>query len=367
LEQKNSQILYLVLENGRVFRGEPFGAEGEVMCEMVFATGMTGYMETLTDKSYAGYGVIQTFPLIGNYGVNLADMEADKPYVSAYIVRECCDTPSNFRSRDNLDSWLKSYGVVGIKGVDTRSLTRLIRERGVMNGMITKNPESCDLEALRAYSVPKDVVPSVSVKTIEYHPGKEGGPTVVILDCGYKRSILECFLERGCSVYIVPALTSVKDITAYSPDGVLVSNGPGDPQNNPTIIETVRELLGTGLPIFGICLGHQIVALAHGFKTTKMKYGHRGENQPVRRHTDGRVFITSQNHGYTVISESIDPKKAKLLYSNVNDGGCEGIEYKENGSFSVQFHPEAGAGPHDTRFIFDEFILRMRNRRAGDF
>lgn len=357
------EAAFLVLENGAVFRGRPLGAEGEALCEIVFATGMTGYMETLTDKSYYGQGVVQTFPLIGNYGSISEDAESQKPWLSAYIVRQCCGTPSNFRSEGTLDAYLKKHGIVGLQDVDTRALTLLIRENGVMNGMICRDPEKCDMEAVRAYRV-SSALPAVSVKEPVFYKGSESGPVIVLLDCGYKKSILACLLERGCSVWVMPHNTPAGEISAKKAHGILISNGPGDPADNTQVVETIKHLRQSGAIIFGICLGHQLLALAEGFKTAKMKYGHRGLNQAVRRETDGQVYITSQNHGYTVLTESVDPAKARVLYTNVNDGTCEGLEYLDSRAFSVQFHPEAGAGPLDTRFLFDEFLKKVEVHRA---
>lgn len=354
--------VFLVLENGTTFRGKPLGAEGEALCEIVFATGMTGYMETLTDKSYYGQGVVQTFPLIGNYGAIPDDQESDRPWLSSYIVRECCKAPSNYRCAGTLDSYLKKCGIVGIQDIDTRALTRLIREKGVMNGLICRNPKNCDMEALRAYRV-QSALPAVSVKEPQFHKGLENGPVIVLLDCGYKESILRCLTERGCSVWVQPHDTPAADILAHKPDGIMISNGPGDPADNQDVIATIRDLRVSGIPIFGICLGHQLLALAEGFSTAKMKYGHRGLNQPVRRETDGSVYITSQNHGYAVLSDTVDPARAKLLFTNVNDGSCEGLEYTDGRAFSAQFHPEAGAGPLDTMFLFDEFLKRLEVSR----
>ena len=350
---------YLTLENGRVFRGKALGKRGESLCEIVFATGMTGYMETLSDKSYFGQGVIQTFPLIGNYGVITDDLEDVKPHVSAYIVRECCGGPSNFRCGGPLDEWLEQNGVVGISGVDTRALTRTIRENGVMNGYIGDAPAE-DLEKIRSYRI-ENAVASVSVKAPKHMPAEnDGGPVVALLDYGYKKSIPMCLNALGCDVWVLPYDSLAQDIMALKPDGVMLSNGPGDPTDVPESIAVLAELRKTGVPIFGICLGHQLMALAEGFRTSKMKYGHRGQNQPVQRADDGRVFITSQNHGYAVLPESVDSAKAEILFTNVNDGTCEGLKYKDGRAFSVQFHPEAGAGPHDTRFLFTDFVKLMK-------
>ena len=349
---------YLVLENGAVFRGKPFGAEGESLCEIVFATGMTGYMETLTDKSYYGQGVVQTFPLIGNYGVISPDQESEKPWLSAYIVRESCSLPSNFRSEGLLERWLKKHGVVGLQGVDTRALTRMIRENGVMNGMITSDPARCDREQLRAYRI-RGAVPAVSMKEPVFHKGCDGGRQVALIDCGYKENILRNLKERGCGVWLLPWDTGSEEVLALKPDGIMITNGPGDPDDNPVLIANLRKLRTSGVPMFGICMGHQLLALASGFKTAKMKYGHRGLNQPVRSAPDGRVYITSQNHGYAVLPESVDPDVATPLFTNVNDGTSEGLAYNDGLAFSSQFHPEAAAGPQDTSFLFDNFVQKM--------
>lgn len=348
---------YLVLENGKIYKGKPFGAEKEVMAEIVFTTGMTGYLETLTDKSFLGQAVVQTFPLIGNYGIIPEDFESDLVGPVAYIAKHWCRHPSNFRSRGDIDTFLKERGVVGIWDIDTRSLTKTIREYGVMNGIITQNPENVDLEKLRAYRVVNPVA-MASTKEIYTKNADNGKKTVVLMDFGLKDNIWRDLIKRGCNVTVVPHDTAPGDIVALKPDGIMLSNGPGDPMDNGLIIENLKELKNTGIPIFGICMGHQLLALANGCRTEKLLYGHRGSNQPAREVQTGRVYITSQNHGYAVVSDSVKSFGYES-FVNVNDGSCEGIEYTDFPGFSVQFHPEACGGPQDTAFLFDKFIAMM--------
>ena len=373
---------YLVLENGMVYEGRAIGcwpdsdAEAAVG-ELVFTTGMTGYLETLTDPSYAGQIIMQTFPMIGNYGVISQDFEG-KSFAKGYVVHELIDTPSNFRSEGKLDAFLKEQGIPGICGVDTRALTRLIRENGVMNACLYQSSEfkvqssnmSGLLERIREYRV-KNVVAEVSTKEmLEFGPGSptsaacscaEGETLhVVLIDYGAKRNIIRCLVKRGCRVTVVPHDTTAEKILALKPDGVMLSNGPGDPAENEFEVQQIAKLVGK-LPVFGICLGHQLTALAMGGKTYKLKYGHRGANQPV---TDGkRTWITTQNHGYAVESESMKGT-AQLSFRNANDQSCEGLEYPGKRCFTVQFHPEACAGPHDTEFLFDRFLRMMRGEEA---
>ncbi len=373
---------YLVLENGMVFEGRAIGcwpdsdAEAAVG-ELVFTTGMTGYLETLTDPSYAGQIIMQTFPMIGNYGVISQDFEG-KSFAKGYVVHELIDTPSNFRSEGKLDAFLKEQGIPGICGVDTRALTRLIRENGVMNACLYQSSEfkvqSANMpglpERIREYQV-KNVVAEVSTKEVlEFGPGSptsaacscaEGETLhVVLIDYGAKRNIIRCLVKRGCRVTVVPHDTTAEEILALKPDGVMLSNGPGDPAENEFEVQQIAKLVGK-LPVFGICLGHQLTALAMGGKTYKLKYGHRGANQPV---TDGkRTWITTQNHGYAVESESMKGT-AQLSFRNANDQSCEGLEYPGKRCFTVQFHPEACAGPHDTEFLFDRFLRMMRGEEA---
>lgn len=346
---------YLVLGNGQVYEGQRIGANRDSTGELVFTTGMVGYLETLTDPSYAGQIILQTFPLIGNYGVISPDFEGDC-HARGYVVRELCDAPSNFRSEYELDRFLKERGIPGICGVDTRAITRLLREEGVMNARICSQVPA-DLAEIQSYQV-RGVVAQVSGKEIAEYPAQgEERFRVVLIDYGAKRNIIRCLQKRGCRVTSVPHNTSAEAILAMAPDGVMLSNGPGDPEENVYEIGQIRKLMGK-VPIFGICLGHQLTALAMGGKTVKLKYGHRGTNQPVRLFDGSRTYISSQNHGYAVVSESMEDI-AKLSYVNANDLSCEGLDYPDKSCFTVQFHPEACGGPHDTEFLFDRFIAMM--------
>jgi carbamoyl-phosphate synthase small subunit len=346
---------YLVLEDGQVFEGFRFGASGEAVGELVFTTGMCGYIETLTDPSYAGQIVMQTYPLIGNYGMMEEDFEG-KCAVRGYVVREWCDGPSNFRTQYDLDTFLKRQGVPGICGVDTRQLTRIIRERGVMNAAIC-DAVPADLSAVKAYLV-KDAVKSVTCSALSVHPtAGEERFRVSLIDYGAKRNIIRELQKRGCTVTVLPASVTAAEVLEASPDGVMLSNGPGDPAENTYQIEQIRNLLGK-VPMFGICLGHQLTALAVGGSTYKLKYGHRGVNQPVRDLNGVRTYITSQNHGYAVDSDTV--KVGKISFANANDGTCEGIDYPDLRAFTVQFHPEACTGPKDTSFLFDRFVDLMK-------
>lgn len=346
---------YLVLSNGMVFEGTRFGAERCSIGELVFTTGMCGYIETLTDPSYYGQIIMQTFPLIGNYGIIEDDFEG-KCAAGGYVVREWCDTPSNFRSQYDLDEFLKANDIPGLCGVDTREITRIIRENGVINAMICDVvPE--DLNKLDDWKI-ENAVRSVSNMKKEILPaqGVESFK-VTLIDYGAKKNIANELTKRGCTVTVVPYNTPAEDILATDPDGIMLSNGPGDPVENTYSIEQIKKILGK-VPIFGICLGHQLLALANGGKTEKLKYGHRGANQPARDLTGTRTYITSQNHGYTVLSESL-AGRGKLIFENANDGTCEGMDYPDLKAFSVQFHPEACAGPMDTSYLFDKFIALM--------
>ena len=396
----------LLLANGMVFEGKSFGAEGCVIGETVFTTGMNGYLETLTDPSYYGQIVTQTFPLIGNYGDISKDYESAKCNLRGYIVREWCETPSNFRCGGDINSYLKSQNIIGLYDIDTRKLTKILRETGVMNGMIIsgegseakeafaalndEGKKAALLEKIRAYTIvnavasvtgsatgveePADVVFSESAK-YRFVPVKADGTKindpdlamkdgkgkkVVLWDFGAKANIRRELLKRGLEVITVPSTYTADQITALNPDGIMLSNGPGDPAENVTIIEEIKKLLKTGIPIFGICLGHQLLALASGAETMKLKYGHRGGNQPVKYLKTGRVYISSQNHGYAVKNESL-PAGAHLSFVNTNDGTCEGLVYTNTPAFSVQFHPEACSGPLDTSFLFDEFVKLINN------
>ncbi len=356
--------VYLILENGKVFEGESIGAEGEVIGEVVFTTAMTGYLETLTDPSYYGQMVCQTFPLIGNYGVMEEDFESPHSFVKGYIVRDVCDTPSNFRSQGKLDDMLKKLGVIGICGIDTRELTKIVRESGVMNAIITDKPtlDPAKKKQLDEYVI-KDAVKSVSctqkrvVCTV-----KKPKKRVALLDYGIKKNIIEKLAKRGCEVTVFPHNTSADEIINFAPDGIMLSNGPGNPEENTYEITQIKKLVNSGIPMFGICIGHQLLALSQGAKTYKLKYGHRGGNQPVKDLESGRVYVSTQNHGYAVDNDTI-PKSAKVTFVNVNDGTCEGIDYKNSNVFSVQFHPEACAGPLDTGYLFDRFMENMEERK----
>lgn len=351
------QEVYICLENGQTFKGYSFGATKEVIGELVFTTGMCGYIETLTDPSYYGQIVMQTFPLIGNYGIINEDKESNKPYVSAYIVREKCDKPSNFRCDEDLDTFLKENDIPGVYGVDTREITKIIRESGVMNAFITTNPKNADYEKIKEYKI-VDAVKSVSAEKPQLIPSDSHKYNVVLLDFGAKKNIVRELNKRGCNVAVMPYNTKAEDILKLGVDGIMLSNGPGDPSDNAEIVEELKKLIGK-VPMFGICLGHQLLALAMGGKTTKLKYGHRGVNQPVKNLDTGRTYISSQNHGYAVVNETIEAAGGKVSYINANDGTCEGVDYEDKKAFSVQFHPEACSGPHDTRFIFDKFIDMM--------
>lgn len=398
---------FLILEDGTVFTGTSFGAAKEVISEIVFNTSMAGYPEVLTDPSYAGQAVCMTYPLIGNYGVCLEDMESVRPWPDALIVRETCHVPSNFRSDESLDAFMKKYDIPGISGIDTRALTKLLREIGTMNGMVTTD-EHYDLQIilpqLKKYTCGK-VVEKVTCKEKYTVPGakdlsengpisghaffdsneyekyqdgdkscKEKRPSLVrnlngqglkigLLDVGLKENIVRSLSMRGCDVTVYPAWTPAAEILADQPDGIMISNGPGDPKECTSIIAEVRKLYESNVPIFAICLGHQLMALATGSDTFKLKYGHRGGNHPVKDLTTGRVYISSQNHGYAVDESSVDPAIAEPLFVNVNDGTNEGLIYKDKNIFTVQFHPEACPGPQDSGFLFDRFIENIKEGR----
>lgn len=360
---------FLILEDGTTFTGTSIGSEREIISEIVFNTSMTGYLEVLTDPSYAGQAVVMTYPLIGNYGVCYQDMESTKAWPDGYIVREIARRPSNFRSEDSIETFLKNNDIPGIAGVDTRALTKILREKGTMNGMITTNSDY-DLEEVKQrigqYKVTKVVEKVSCEQPSTYHPGDLGtdqenvnGYHVALMDFGSKNNILKSLLKRGCKVTVYPALTSADEIIAANPDGIMLSNGPGDPAECTSIIKEIKTLFDTEIPIFAICLGHQLLALANGAKTFKMKYGHRGANHPVKDLSTGRVYISSQNHGYVVDADSMDEMVAEKSFINVNDGSVEGLHYLNKNVFTVQFHPEACAGPQDTEFLFDRFIHMM--------
>lgn len=358
----------LVLETGKVLMGESYGATGEAFGEVVFNTGMTGYQEVLTDPSYAGQMVCMTYPLIGNYGINRMDDQSEKAQVQGFIVKEAARNPSHWQMEKNLSRTLAQAGVVGIKGIDTRALTRIIREHGVLRGVITTEIEHLSelIPRVQDWLVPADVVAKVSTPEIYTLPATQTGKDtfhVVVIDFGIKKNILHAMQENGFRLTIVPHTTSAEQIIALQPDGVFLSNGPGDPKSVEVGIETIQGLMGKR-PIFGICLGHQLLSLALGGDTYKMKFGHRGGNQPVQDLLSKRVTITSQNHGYAIAEESLDQTPLYVTHRNLNDQSVEGVKHRELPVFSVQYHPEAGPGPSESLYLFDEFAQLMQEWRA---
>lgn len=390
-KQVTAMKAFLILEDGTVFEGTHIGADKEIISEIVFNTSMAGYLEVLTDPSYAGQAVCMTYPLIGNYGICREDMESRKLWPDGFIVRELSRIPSNFRSNATIQEFLEEYGIPGIAGIDTRALTKILREKGTMNGMITTK-EPTDMEELKvrlkAYTV-GDVVEIVTCEhkyslkgvtdlsengplsgSAKYTGEKEKRPSLVrklngkgkkvaLLDLGAKENIARNLVQRGCDVTVYPAGTTADEIFADHPDGIMLSNGPGDPKSCTQIIKNIKDLYDGDIPIFAICLGHQLMALATGADTYKMKYGHRGGNHPVKDLSTGRVYISSQNHGYVVDMDKLDPKIATPAFVNVNDGTCEGLSYTGKNIFTVQFHPEACPGPQDSGYLFDRFIEMM--------
>jgi carbamoyl-phosphate synthase small subunit len=386
---------YLILEDGSIFPGERFGSPREVVCEMVFNTGLTGYLELLTDASYAGQGIVMSSPIIGNYGVFTEQSESDRPWADALIVRDLSHVISDARDAEDLDAYLVRHGIPAISGIDTRTLTLTLREKGTMNGLITAGEDYDLLECLdriKAYTNPNPVA-RVSRKTAKTYPAGAQGrtnrlpgqsrpaealgeidyevdPTVksryrlAMLDFGLKQNIVWCLTQRGCDVTVYPWDTPAETILADRPDGVMLSNGPGDPVDCAPILPNILALCKSGVVVFGICLGHQLVALATGGKTRKLKYGHRGINHPVKDLAADRVYITSQNHGYEVIDESIDPAVATISHVHVNDGSCEGLRYSQFPVFTVQYHPEGAPGPQDSAYLFDEFLDRIDQVRG---
>ena len=354
---------FLILEDGHVFTGRSIGSTREAVSEIVFNTSMTGYLEVLTDPSYAGQAVVMTYPLIGNYGICYEDMESERPWVDGFIVRELSRKPSNFRSEDTIQNFLEKNDIPGICGIDTRALTKILRESGTMNGMITTDENyNMDevMKKLKAYST-GDEVSKVSCHEKKVLPGD--GYKVALLDLGAKKNIARSLNERGCEVTIYPSSTTAEEIIASRPDGIMLSNGPGDPKACVQVIKEIRKLYETEIPIFAICLGHQLMALATGADTFKLKYGHRGGNHPVKDMETRRVYISSQNHGYAVDPESLDPQVAVPAFTNVNDGTNEGLKYVGKNIFTVQYHPEACPGPQDSSYLFDRFLKMMEEKK----
>lgn len=357
---------FLILEDGTVFSGIHIGADKDIISEIVFNTSMAGYLEVLTDPSYAGQAVCMTYPLIGNYGICREDMESKRGWPDGFIVRELSRMPSNFRCDMTIQDFLEENGIPGIAGIDTRALTKILREKGTMNGMITTD-ENYKLDEiipkLKEYRTGK-VVEIVTCKNKYELKGNieltGQRLKVALLDLGAKNNIAKSLAARGCDVTIYPAWAKAEEIIAAAPDGIMLSNGPGDPKECGSVIAEIRKLYDTDIPIFAICLGHQLMALATGADTFKMKYGHRGGNHPVKDLETGRVYISSQNHGYVVDMDKLDPKVANPAFINVNDGTNEGLSYKGKNIFTVQFHPEACPGPQDSADLFDRFITMMR-------
>ncbi len=343
----------ILLENGMTFEGECFGKISDTVGEVVFNTGMTGYQEILTDPSYFGQVVIMTYPLIGNYGINLDDSQSNSPKVKGFIVREKCREPNNFRCEIDLDSYLEQNNIMGIEGIDTRQLTKIIRDSGTMKGILTTNEIS--KENLSMYFDSFNNVNAVEKVTVkEINVIGSGDIHIGVLDFGIKDNIIKSFLNKGCKLTIFPAKTKASEVLKYDVDGVFLSNGPGDPSDLPEVIETVKILISEK-PVTGICLGLQIIALALGAKTTKMKFGHRGCNHPVKNLITGKVTITSQNHGYMIKDDTLTTDM-EITHKNINDGTIEGIKHKWLPVMGVQYHPEACPGPHDSNSIFDDFI-----------
>ena len=350
----------LILEDGSEFYGYNFGADGDRIVEVVFNTSMVGYQEILSDPSYTGQAVVMTYPLMGNYGMCEADYETDRPTVSAMIVREYNDEPSNFRAVETLEQVMLRYDIVGMAGVDTRQLARHIREKGTCKALIThaETPNIVGFAKLKATSLPTDQVARVSTPKIWKSPGESHRFHVVAVDCGMKRNIVRSLNARGCDVTIVPWEITAAEVEKLNPDGLFISNGPGNPEDAKPVIELVRNLRGR-YPIFGICLGHQIIALSYGAKTYKLKFGHRGGNHPVKNLRTGKVEITSQNHSYAVDAESLEGTGLEVSHVNLLDNTVEGLRCEKDKIFSVQYHPESAPGPQDSAYLFDEFLAMM--------
>jgi carbamoyl-phosphate synthase small subunit len=367
----------LILENGTIFEGDSFGSNNETTGEVVFNTGMTGYQEILTDPSYKGQIVTMTYPLIGNYGVNIDDLESAKPQVAGFVVKEYSNFPSNFRSTESLGKWLCGHNIIGIQGVDTRMLTKIIRSAGAMRGIIStedlddksllakviKSPQMAGLDLAsrvttdKAYTWNKIDTTQFSLPA-PYSSGKKWN--VAVYDYGVKHNILRRLTSYGCNLTVLPARTPAEELLKMNPDGIFLSNGPGDPAAVDYAIENIKKLIGKK-PIFGICLGHQLLALALGGKTFKLKFGHRGINHPVKNLKTGSIEITSQNHGFAVDPDSLDPKSIEITHTNLNDNTNEGFSHRFLPVFSVQYHPEASPGPHDSDYLFAQFMRLLES------
>lgn len=353
-------IGYLVLENGEIFEGERFGATTiDTVCEVVFNTGMVGYLETFTDPSYAGQGIVMTYPLIGNYGVIPEDFESANIWAKAVFVHELAEFENNFRKKDGLNKFLRDYRIPGLTNINTRKLTKILRDKGTMKGYVTSSIDNMNeiMKKISDYEVGY-VVRQVTSNQIKSY-GKNFEKQIVLMDYGFKHNIVNSFLKRNVGVTVCPSNTPLKKILEINPDGILLSNGPGDPQINREEINIIKDIYETDIPVLGICLGHQLMAIANGFKTEKLKYGHRGPNHPVKDLATGKISITSQNHGYYVVAETVNPEIAEVSHINLNDNTVEGIRYKNKNIFTVQFHPEACPGPQDSAYIFDDFIKNL--------
>ena len=360
---------FLILEDGTVFEGTHIGADKEIISEIVFNTSMAGYLEVLTDPSYAGQAVCMTYPLIGNYGICLEDMESKQAWPDGFIVRELSRMASNFRKDITIQEFLQNQGIPGIAGIDTRALTKILRKKGTMNGMITTDA-SCDIHSilprLKEYTTGRVVEKVTCGEKYTIQGSAKPVWRVALWDFGAKDNIAHSLAERGCNVTVYPAGTTAQEIIEDKPDGIMLSNGPGDPKECGDIIREIRKLYDTNIPIFAICLGHQLMALATGADTFKMKYGHRGGNHPVKDLETGRVYISSQNHGYVVDMDKLDPSVATAAFVNVNDGTNEGLKYTGKNIFTVQYHPEACPGPRDSGYLFDRFLVMMETGSADN-
>ena len=357
----------LAIEDGTVFEGNAVGAEGETTGELVFNTSMTGYQEILTDPSYAGQIVTMTYPLIGNYGVNDEDVESRRPFVEGFVMRECCAEPSNWRAQKTLPAYLREHNIVAIDGVDTRTITTLLRTKGAMKAVISTLDTDHSRLVQKAVAAPpmagSDYVKVVSVtEPYDWEPPEEMRFRVVAMDYGIKLNILRLLRDAACLVTVMPATASAGEVLELDPDGVVLSNGPGDPAALPYVYPAIRGVLGKK-PVFGICLGHQVLAHALGGSTYKLKFGHRGGNQPFMNHDTGQVEISAQNHGFSVDPDSLDPEAVRITHTNLNDGSVEGLAHKHWPAFSVQYHPEASPGPHDSRYLFQRFIEHMEQAK----